>query len=237
MASSTIGSDAPGPCAYRPATDWLMRFLASTASPESPLSLARSRAAIPASHAAPTPAETPRPTCPRLSAQSAAKSARASSGSHESAPPDEPGGPNGCAVLFAAPSTSRRLLHDGSRARVEAVFSDFVQLSAPHVSIFEMEQVQDGELGAHFFDDVDDANSVLDSDAEEEMAPLKERRGGGKMAASKKAKGAAADGRRPPTAPRCADGLALLLLGGSKASAGSKRKPSGGKAGAKRAKK
>ena len=85
---------------------------------------------------------------------------------------------------------------DGSRARVEAVFSDFVQLSAPHVSIFEMEQVQDGELGAHFFDDVDDANSVLDSDAEEEMAPLKERRGGGKMAASKKGKGAAADGRR-----------------------------------------
>ena len=97
---------------------------------------------------------------------------------------------------------------DGSRARVEAVFSDFVQLSAPHVSIFEMEQVQDGELGAHFFDDVDDANSVLDSDAEEEMAPLKERRGGGKMAASKKGKGAAADG------PRGLRPLRALLTGG-----------------------
>ena len=74
---------------------------------------------------------------------------------------------------------------DGSKAKVEAVFSDFVQLAPPRDSIFEMKEVLGGELGADFFDDGDD-NNYCSNDDEEELGPLKERRGGGKMPTKKK---------------------------------------------------
>jgi len=114
------------------------------------------------------------------------------------------------------PSNSSLLLVsiDGNKAKVEALFSDFVQLSAPHVSIFEMEAVQQGELGAGFFDDADDGSAWGSAGEEEALGPLKEKRGGGKMAAPKK-------GSR----------------GGAKAGAGAKRKKAAAGPAAKRAKK
>ena len=64
---------------------------------------------------------------------------------------------------------------DGSKARVDAVFGDFVQLQPPRDSIFDSEAVQVGEMGADFFDDGEDnfnVNEDYDSDAE--LGPLKE---------------------------------------------------------------
>lgn len=86
------------------------------------------------------------------------------------------------------PSNSSLLLvsMDGSKATVEALFSDFVQLSAPHASIFEMESVQQGEFGDGFFDEAEGGSAWGSAEDEPDLGPLKERRGGGKMAAPKK---------------------------------------------------
>ena len=103
-----------------------------------------------------------------------------------------------------------------SRARARAgVFSDFVQLAAPRDSIFDAQEVQGGELGAGFFDD-DEVLSNVDGDEEddEELGPLKERRGGAKMAS----KGKKAPARKPK--------------GGKAAGAGAKRKAPAAKGGA-----
>jgi len=83
------------------------------------------------------------------------------------------------------PSTTLCLLAiDGSKARIEAVCSDFVRLDPPRDSIFDQEAVQTGELGADFFDDGDNYNSG-GSDSEE-IGPLKE--GGAKAKKNSKAK-------------------------------------------------
>jgi len=74
---------------------------------------------------------------------------------------------------------------DGSKAKVEAVFSDFVQLAPPRDSIFDMQEVQGGDFGADFFDDGDD-NHLSQGDSDDELGPLKQKRGGGKMAAKGK---------------------------------------------------
>ena len=42
---------------------------------------------------------------------------------------------------------------DANKAKIEAVFSDFVQLATPRDSIFDMQEVHGGQLGAGFFDD------------------------------------------------------------------------------------
>lgn len=94
------------------------------------------------------------------------------------------------------------------RAKVEAIFSDYVQLSAPHASIFEMESVQQGELGAGFFGDPGEASDEVSAEQEEtQLGPLKEKRGGGKMPAPKKgprggsSKAAGGARRKKPAAP------------------------------------
>ena len=92
---------------------------------------------------------------------------------------------------------------DGSRAKVEAVFSDYVQLQPPNQSIFDMETVQHGEFGSGFFDDGDDGAHFGASDDEVD-APLKQKRGGAKLGAGGKGgrgkKGGAKKGARKPAA-------------------------------------
>lgn len=89
---------------------------------------------------------------------------------------------------------------DGTKAKVEAIFSDFVQLAPPRDSIFDVQEVQGGDLGAGFFADGDGRD--YDSDSEEsEVGPLKEKRGGkmpakGKRASAKKRK---APAKKSPT--------------------------------------
>ena len=75
---------------------------------------------------------------------------------------------------------------DGSRAQVEAVFSDFVQLGTPRSTIFDMETVQHGEMGEGFFDDGE--QDYFGSDSDEVQAPLKQKRGGGKLASKRPGK-------------------------------------------------
>ena len=79
---------------------------------------------------------------------------------------------------------------DGSKAKIEAVFSDYLQLSAPRDSIFDAQEVSHGELGEGFFDD-DDVLSNVDggSEEEEELGPLRE--------GAKKGKSAGKSGRKP----------------------------------------
>jgi len=72
---------------------------------------------------------------------------------------------------------------DGSSAKIESAFTEYVQLSAPRVSIFDMEQVNVGEMDASFFGEGVEMDSNADSD--EELGPLKEKRGGGKVPAKK----------------------------------------------------
>lgn len=74
---------------------------------------------------------------------------------------------------------------DGSKARIDAVYDSFVRLSAPRVSIFDMETVQHGELSHGFFDDGDPGVGDDGADAEEELGPLKAK----KSAAKKPTKG------------------------------------------------
>jgi len=105
---------------------------------------------------------------------------------------------------------------DGSKARVDAVFSDFVKLDAPRDSIFDNEAVQEGEFGTDFFaDDADNYNSGA-SDSEE-LGPLREHRGGGKS----KAKGKGSKGKGSK-----GKGSAASKGGGTKG--GAKKAPSAG---------
>ena len=77
---------------------------------------------------------------------------------------------------------------DGSRAKIEAVFSDYVQLQPPAQSIFDMETVQHGEFGTGFFDDDGDHGGFGASD-EDIDAPLKQKRGGAKLGGGKGGRG------------------------------------------------
>lgn len=87
---------------------------------------------------------------------------------------------------------------DGSKAKIEAIFSDYVQLQAPRDSIFDAQEVSHGELGDGFFDDDVLSNVDGGSDDEEELGPLREGgkkgKGGAKKGkpAAKKGKGAGA---------------------------------------------
>lgn len=102
---------------------------------------------------------------------------------------------------------------DDKQAKVEAVFSDFVRLGQPRTSIFDMETVAEGELGADFFDDEDDG-FIEGSDDEEELGPLKEKgrskpgkpkrqssSGSGKGKAKAKPKGDSGSKPKRPAAP------------------------------------
>ena len=73
---------------------------------------------------------------------------------------------------------------DGAKARIETVFTDFVQLQPPRTSIMDMETVTTGDLGGDFFDD---GEPVFGDDSDEEAGPLRE--GKAKAAAAAKGKG------------------------------------------------
>ena len=60
---------------------------------------------------------------------------------------------------------------DGAKARIETVFTDFVQLQPPRTSIMDMETVTTGDLGGDFFDD---GEPVFGDDSDEEAGPLRE---------------------------------------------------------------
>ena len=96
---------------------------------------------------------------------------------------------------------------DGSKAKIEAIFSNYVQLQAPRDSIFDAQEVSHGELGAGFFDDEVLSNVDGGSDSEEELGPLREGgakkgkaggKSGGRKPGSKKGKGAGAGAKRKP---------------------------------------
>ena len=85
---------------------------------------------------------------------------------------------------------------DGAKAKVEAVFSDYVQLAAPRDSIFDMQEVASGAFDADFFDG-DDVLSQVGSnagDSDAELGPLKEHRDGKKGKAKPKKKAAGKGG-------------------------------------------
>ena len=88
-----------------------------------------------------------------------------------------------------------------------------MQLAPPRDSIFDAQEVTGGELGAGFFDDDEVLSNVGSGSDEEELGPLKERRGVGKL----KEKGKKAAARKPK---------------GKAASAGAKRKAPAPKGGA-----
>jgi len=73
---------------------------------------------------------------------------------------------------------------DDKQAKVETVFSDFVRLGPARTSIFDMETIAEGEMGADFFDEQDDG-FVDGSDDDEELGPLKEK-GRGKPSKAKR---------------------------------------------------
>jgi hypothetical protein len=76
---------------------------------------------------------------------------------------------------------------DGSKAKVEAVFSDFVQLGAPRDSIFDSTELVGGDFGADFFDDGDVlSNNGDDGSDDEKLGPLREHKDGGKKKPAKK---------------------------------------------------
>ena len=109
---------------------------------------------------------------------------------------------------------------DGAKAKVEAVFSDFVQLAPPRDSIFDMQEVAGGQFDADFFDDGEVlSNAGGDSaDEDEALGPLREHRDGGKKKGGGKGKSKA---KKPA---------------GKKPAAGAKRKSTGGGGGGKKAK-
>ena len=102
---------------------------------------------------------------------------------------------------------------DGSKAKIEAVFSDFVQLSAPRDSIFDMQEVNAGDFGTDFFDEEEVLSNAGGDDDEDDdaLGPLKEHRDGGKK------KGGGGKGKKPAAKKKPAGG-----------GAGAKRKASGG---------
>ena len=119
---------------------------------------------------------------------------------------------------------------DGAKAKIEAVFSDFVQLSAPRDSIFDMKEVCDGQLDADFFDDGDvlsNAGGSDDDDDDDAIGPLREHKDG---AGKKKGGGGkgkkAAPKKKPPGGAKKGGGTG----------AGAKRKASGSGGGGKKAK-
>lgn len=76
---------------------------------------------------------------------------------------------------------------DGSKAKVEAVFSDFVQLNAPRDSIFDTTELVGGDFGDDFFNDDEVLSNAGDDDSDDEkLGPLREHRDGGKKKAAKK---------------------------------------------------
>lgn len=77
---------------------------------------------------------------------------------------------------------------DANKAKIDTVFSDFVQLAPPRDSIFDMQEVHGGDFGAGFFDDEEVLSQVDGEEEEEELGPLKEKRGGAKLAAKQKKK-------------------------------------------------
>ena len=81
---------------------------------------------------------------------------------------------------------------DGAKARIETVFSDFVQLQPPKKSIMDMETVHEGELGDDFFDD---GEVEFNDDSDEEAGPLRE--GKAKSDAKGKGKGKAKPKAKP----------------------------------------
>ncbi len=92
---------------------------------------------------------------------------------------------------------------DGNKAKIEAVFGDFLQLSAPRDSIFDAQEVSHGELGEGFFEDEVLSNVDGGSDDEEELGPLREggakkSKGGGRKPTAKRAKGTGVGAKRKP---------------------------------------
>jgi hypothetical protein len=76
---------------------------------------------------------------------------------------------------------------DGSKAKVEAIFSDFVQLGAPRDSIFDTTEIVGGDFGADFFDDGEVlSNDGGDDSDDEKLGPLREHKVGGKKKPAKK---------------------------------------------------
>ena len=85
---------------------------------------------------------------------------------------------------------------DGSKAKIDAVFSDYCQLAPPRDSIFDMQEVAGGQFDADFFDDGEVLSNMGDDSEEEQLGPLKEHKdGAGKKKGKAKAKPAAKKGK------------------------------------------